>query len=212
MTYLFLFTYRGNLWNCNISSVITGGPRPNWQYLDQFWREIWVSHLAAFTGPGPLISVVQCLHPSIPPSTLRPPCCHPWLCRGTPNEPCEHFSSQIIENFHCLSASASHGSFWFSGNNIYHEYIHIGMLQISGTFSPENFNRRWLGDHMSEILIVSRHHPYTWHNMSRYVTTGARTWRSRGVWRCPGCIRPALDSQVKRRRGFIDRKNIFMII
>ena len=154
MTYLFLFTYRGNLWNCNISSVITGGPRPNWQYLDQFWREIWVSHLAAFTGPGPLISVLQCLHPSIPPSTLRPPCCHPWLCRGTPNEPCEHFSSQIIENFHCLSASASHGSFWFSGNNIYHEYIHIGMLQISGTFSPENFNRRWLGDHMSEILIV----------------------------------------------------------
>ena len=102
MTYLFLFTYLGNLWNCNISSVITRGPRPNWQYLDQFWREIWVSHLAAFTGPGPLISVLQCLHPSIPPSTLRPPCCHPWLCRGTPNEPCEHFSSQIIENFHCL--------------------------------------------------------------------------------------------------------------
>ena len=84
MTYLFLFTYLGNLWNCNISSVITRGPRPNWQYLDQFWREIWVSHLAAFTGPGPLISVLQCLHPSIPPSTLRPPCCHPWLCRGTP--------------------------------------------------------------------------------------------------------------------------------
>ena len=167
MTYLFLFTYRGNLWNCNISSVITRGPRPNWQYLDQFWREIWVSHLAAFTGPGPLISVLQCLHLSIPPSTLRPPCCHPWLCRGTPNEPCEHFSSQIIENFHCLSASASHGSFWFSGNNIYHEYIHIGMLQISGTFSPENFNRRWLGDHMSEIPIVLRHYSSAWHDMLR---------------------------------------------
>ena len=57
------------------SLYFSGDLKLNWQYLDQFLRDIWVSHLAAFTGPGPSMHWSAYCSVCIPPS-LPPPSAH----------------------------------------------------------------------------------------------------------------------------------------